>query len=143
MKLYYRLKCSEVECCRLPPAERVPSRRSTSFKLPPFSGGNFNCARSLSASTSALLTPGSNSKSSSCASESFSLPAPYFSIRSKRSLSSNTRFLYSANAAATTAAPDQPWRPCQSKFERLPLAQIRFTWLTQLFVRIFFPFFLY
>jgi hypothetical protein len=24
MKVYYRLKCSEVECCRLPPAERVP-----------------------------------------------------------------------------------------------------------------------
>jgi hypothetical protein len=45
MKVYYRLKFSEVECCRLPPAERVPSRRSTSFRVPPFSGGCVSLAR--------------------------------------------------------------------------------------------------
>jgi ketosteroid isomerase-like protein len=59
--------------------------------------GSCNCSRWLSAWTSALLTPGSNSSSSSCASESFSLRGPYFSIRTRRSLSSNTRTLYSAN----------------------------------------------
>jgi hypothetical protein len=44
MKVYYRLKCSEVEVAD-PPAERVPSRRSTSFRLPPFSGGSVSLAR--------------------------------------------------------------------------------------------------
>ena len=52
--------------------------------------------RSLSAWTSALLTPGSSSSNSSCASESFSLPGPYFAMRTSRSRSSSTRIFSSA-----------------------------------------------
>src|ERR1035438_4627799 len=52
--------------------------------------------RSLSAWTSAVLTPGSSSSNSSCASESFSLPGPYFAMRTSRSRSSSTRIFSSA-----------------------------------------------
>ena len=64
-------------------------------------GGSGNGSRWLSASTSALLTPGSSSNNSSCASESFSLPGPYFAMRCDRRRSSSTRIFNSAycNAA--------------------------------------------
>jgi hypothetical protein len=36
IKVHYRLKRSEVECCRLPPAEQVPEPTVRKLKLPRF-----------------------------------------------------------------------------------------------------------
>ena len=52
--------------------------------------------RSLSACTSAGLTPGSCSNISNWKFDNFSLPAPYFSIRRSRNRSSKTKTLNSA-----------------------------------------------
>ncbi len=52
--------------------------------------------RSLSPGTITSLTTGSSSNNSICAWESFSPPAPYFSIRISRKRSSSTRILSSA-----------------------------------------------
>jgi len=46
--------------------------------------------------TSTVLTPGSSSSNSSCASESFSLPGPYFAMRTSRNRSSSTWIFSSA-----------------------------------------------
>lgn len=55
--------------------------------------------RSLSAATSRLLTPGSNSNSSNCWSLSFSLPRPYFAMRARRICSFSARIIISANCS--------------------------------------------
>src|ERR1035441_8875040 len=52
--------------------------------------------RSLSACSRISLTTGSSANNCICACESFSPPAPYFSIRISRSRSSSTRILSSA-----------------------------------------------
>ena len=59
-------------------------------------GEDGSASRWLSASTSALLTPGSSSNNSNCALESFSLPGPYFAMRCNRKRSSSTRIFNSA-----------------------------------------------
>jgi len=65
------------------------------------SAGSGSGSRTLSAWTSTLLTPGSSSSRLSCASESFSLPGPYFLIRCSRNCASSAWIFRCAHASSS------------------------------------------